>query len=464
MINLKRIFYLILPIIIFSFCKKDYRILDSDNQPNEDALNSTFCDTSRINAHTLIYDSIASLNGDNYKFLGSNQDPYFGRTDVGLYFNINMPTSNVDFGSTASLLYSEIILRVGFREDNSYDYLGEASSNLTYSVFAIDSTLIPSKGYYSNTKKLYNVNQLIAVFTGSYCALGNEVVLKIPVNTDFAKAIFTNTVDLQSNIVFQKKYKGFYISSEGTNLNPISNQGIISKFDMDHDLSGFYLRYKIGSANDTNSFKFNFKGTEAVRFNTVKYQANQGASYLLTKQLEGDTSVGAQNLFLKGLGATKIKVNIPFLKNYTDSFKVAVNRAEIIFNIDPTFITSSGKYNAPPRLALIPIDQSGIDTIPFDYQTAYDADRYNGYYDKENSRYVFNIARHIQAIFNNKIKNNGFILAVSNPDYSYNYYLNGVKHLMYRRDNYSERVVLAGANKSSIKPKFNLSFIKYKKD
>lgn len=118
----------------------------------------------------------------------------------------------------------------------------------------------------------------------------------------------------------------------------------------------------------------------------------------------------------------------------------------------------------PPRLALIPIDQSGIDTIPFDYQTAIDAGRYDGYYDKENSRYVFNIARHIQAIFNNKIKNNGFILAVSNINDSYNYYLNGVKHLMYRRDNYSERVVLAGVNRSSIKPKLNLSFIKYKKD
>lgn len=120
-----------------------------------------------------------------------------------------MPTSNVNFGSTASLLYSEIILRVGFREDNSYDYLGEASSNLTYSVFAIDSTLIPSKGYYSNTKKLYNINELIAVFTGSYSALGSEIVLRIPVNTDFAKAIFTNTVDLQSNDVFQKNIRVF---------------------------------------------------------------------------------------------------------------------------------------------------------------------------------------------------------------------------------------------------------------
>jgi hypothetical protein len=64
----------------------------------------------------------------------------------------------------------------------------------------------------------------------------------------------------------------------------------------------------------------------------------------------------------------------------------------------------------------------------------------------------------------NKIKNNGFILAVSNINDSYNYYLNGVKHIMFRRDNYSERVVLAGVNKSSIKPKLNLSFIKYKKD
>jgi len=115
-------------------------------------------------------------------------------------------------------------------------------------------------------------------------------------------------------------------------------------------------------------------------------------------------------------------------------------------------------------LALIPLDQSGNETVPFDYRTATDAGRYDGEYDKENSRYVFNIARHIQAIFNNKIKNNGFILAVSNIENFEIYSLNGVLQIVYRRDNYSERVVLAGVNKLSIKPKLNLSFIKYKKD
>ena len=149
---------------------------------------------------------------------------------------------------------------------------------------------------------------------------------------------------------------------------------------------------------------------------------------------------------------------LDYLKNYADSFPIAVNRAEFIFYIDPSFQQSigTGIYFAPPKLALIPLDSSGKETYAVDELTSTDFQRYDGNYDSLNSRYVFNLARHVQAIINKKRKNYGFHMVVADP--------NGA--ILIRRDNYPERVVFGGSNNFNvaIRPKFNLSFIKYKHD
>ena len=180
---------------------------------------------------------------------------------------------------------------------------------------------------------------------------------------------------------------------------------------------------------------------------------------MLFQQLLGNSSLGNQNLFLKGLGGTKLSVQLPFLnylKSYADSFPIAVNRAEFIFNVDPTFATTvtNGFYFTPPKLALLPLDSLGKEAFSVDQQTSTDFLRYDGNYDADNNRYVFNIPRHVQAILTGKIKNYGFRLVVADAS--------GIIAL--RRDNYSERVVLAGNNNQALHPKFNLSFIKYKHD
>ena len=198
-----------------------------------------------------------------------------------------------------------------------------------------------------------------------------------------------------------------------------------------------------------------------MRYNTVNYQPNQGGSYLLTQQLSGNKTLGQQNLFLKGLAGTKVEIQLPFLnylKNLSDSFPIAINRAEFVFNIDPAFSAKIGNgfYFTPPKLALLPLDSLGKENYAVDQLSTTDFARYGGDFDPLNNRYVFNLARHIQAILNNKRKNYGFKLVIADP--------NGA--LSIRRDNYDERVVLVGNSNPNtlLRPKFNLSFIKYKKD
>ncbi|MCE3225930.1 MAG: hypothetical protein K0S32_481 [Bacteroidetes bacterium] len=434
-------------------CKKDHSILGADVQPENDVLGASFSDTSSFFAHTVKGKPIFTSPTDNNKFLGSVQDPHFGRTDVGIYTNfcINNALTNVTFGDDPQLVSAELVMVIP-----GLDFVGNYSVALNYSVFPMTTALSTSTLFYSTNDSIYSKSNMIGSYTGTYTVVDGKLALRIPIDNNYAKAILTNPNYLIDNATLQSTYKGFYITSEGTPLNPVNMQGVISKFDLNNTSSGFYLYYQNGTPSatkETKTYRFPFSGSGTYKHNTVKYNLS-GSSTLLSAQLAGDSLKGKQNLFLKGLGGTRVKVHIPFLKNYVDSFKVAVNRAEVVFNVDASFTSPNGQYYTPPGLALLAIDSLDRENFVLDQLNITDQGRYDGSYDEVNNRYVFNIARHVQAILNGTKKNYGFYLVVASPDPIYTA----------RRDNYVERVIFAGTNNSSLKPKFNFSFIKLRND
>jgi len=428
-------------------CKKESKPLGLEVQPEYDQLQSSILAALPVYAHTLYNDSIISFNS-SLKYLGSNQDPAFGRTDVGLYLNANLDRSNVYFGGDSAILTSaEIIL-----EASGLNYVGEASTILNYKVYPLDSSLSKTRTYYSNTTSLHSSNTLVAAFSGSYSTLDGKVVLRIPVNSNFANLILKDSLNLLDNASFQSVYKGFYISSESSQLNPVSAQGIVTLFDLSTSLSGFYLRYKRNSNAVEETFRFLFTGDQSVRYNTINYQPYQGGNYLLTKQLKGDTAIGNENAFLKGIGNTILKVNIPDLVKQNDSFYVSVNRVEVIFNIDKSFLPPLGKYEPPSILTLIPLNELGVESYGSHSYNVSNLSRYNGKYDEANNRYLFDISRFVQLIMRGDRKNYGFHLVVADPDIS----------KVVKRDENQDRVVFYGANRLSLRPICNMYYVKLK--
>ena len=79
-------------IVVFSCKKKDEQsILGLDVQPENDLVGLTITDSASVFMHTQRVDSVKSYN-DQYKYLGSNQDPIFGRTDASIYTNFSIST------------------------------------------------------------------------------------------------------------------------------------------------------------------------------------------------------------------------------------------------------------------------------------------------------------------------------------------------------------------------------------
>jgi len=426
-------------------------VLGVDVQPSADTINAEYIPGLPVTAHSIPYDSIACFN-DKYKFIGSNDDPYFGRTDIGLYLNTSIGVSNLDFGLNSRISSAEIILAI-----ENLEYAGDKNAVLNFSVFPMTDLLSPSKIYYTNDTRHHTTSPICTYSTG-FTEENGHTVIHIKIDSTYAETLLHDTPNLASNEVFQAKYKGYYIAA---NLQGAS-EGIIFKANLDDALSGFYLHYKtVATADSIIDFRFPFSGSTATRYNTVKFTPKQNL-----KDQFLDSTLGASGLYLKGLGMAALKLQIPFLKNHTDSFKVAVNRAELVLYVDPSFPAGSGNYSPPPRLILLSIDSLSRETYLKDLLSTTDNPRYDGNYDATNKRYVFNLAREAQLIFEGAKKNRGFYLVVANTDLSLlSIYAGSSKQLLpVRRDNYFQRVILAGTGSFQFKPSFNLHYIRFKND
>jgi hypothetical protein len=449
-------FFFLLTLIMFNCKKNKFKTgnvpsMSADVQPESDLLNSTFSDTATFYVHTVGYDSSRSYQ-DQFKYLGANQDPVFGRTNASIFTNFSLPNgvTNISFGEDAVLDSAELILTF------TQSFVGDTTTPLLYEVHQLTGAMDKTKSYYLESTVPYSSTKLGSA-TRRTTKTGSFYSIRLPLDQTFASAIITNPAYLINNSTFQNIYKGFYITAKNTFLTP-SQMGALMKIDLDNSVSGVYMYYHNGgpsSSKEPKTFRFPFSGDNASRFNHIEYDPHSGGNSMLVDQMDGtDTTKGKQNFFLKGVAGSKAIIRLPFLKNYSAGEPIGVNRAEFIFKVDGSFASSTGKYEAPLQLSLVAIDGNGKETYVKDQYYSADLQHFGGSYDPINKQYVFNIARHVQDIISGKLENYGFYLVVANPDRSY----------VARRDDKAERVVLGGTNNSMYEPSFNLTYVRFPYD
>lgn len=421
-------------LVITASCTKQ-DTLGTDLLPPEDYIQpGTHVYT--VEARSARADSIISYNS-GYKIIGQNMDPEFGESRAGLFLNLNMSTENVSFGSTAVYAYSELIFAL-----DPLMYSGVNTSTLSMRVYPLDSALKSGKIYYSNTATTCQNVQWMAVSTPT-SQLNGKPVLRITLDSAFGAALMKDETALLNNTNLQSKYKGFYIEAFTSGNNP----GILYKVNLDDAISGYYVRYRKTPQDTLSAFRFAFSGTKAVRYNTIKH-TYFGGSPLMLRQLDGDFESGQKKLFIKGLGHSKLIVNIPQLKARAVKDSIyTVNRAELVLYLDRDANTQSG-YAPPPKLALIALDSLENESYTFDQLNSIDRNRYDGAFDDVNKCYRFNIVKHAQAILSGKIKNFGFRILVADPDFG----------LLQFRDLLMGRVIFEGTEHATLYPKFLIHY------
>lgn len=440
--------------ILFS-CKKnnDDSVLGLDVQPENDLVGVTISDTSSVFMHTLRVDASRSYN-DQYKYLGSNQDPIFGRTDASIYTNFSIANNltNVTFGSNPVLDSAEIVISfLG-------QFLGDTSTVLTFDVYTLTEKLTSDSLYRTNStvskssSKVSSVNARIG-------HRGSKPCLIFPLDNNLAQYMLQTTSNLTNNTAFINAYKGFYITTSNSSLSG-PGSGAIYRLNLDDDISGVNLYYHDGNSVSSKgeSFKFTFRGIDALRFNHIKHNYTSGASSNLYDQIYGagtsDTLKGNSNVYLNSFGGTRVRVYLPYLKNFSDSQIVSISRAELTIKIDEIVSPYTVNYGYPANLALLACGSDGSEELVYDQLESSDFVKYGGDYNSTGKLYTFNIARQMQKIVSKTISNYGFYLVNANPS----------KSVVIRRDNRMERVVIGGKNNATYKPTFKVTYIKYPYD
>ena len=437
-------------LIVFS-CKKknDDSVLGLDVQPENDLVGVTITDSVSLFMHTQRIDSVRSYN-DQYKYLGSNQDPIFGRTDASIYtnFSISNNLTNVSFGTNPVLDSAEMVIRfIG-------EALGDTATHLTYDVYILNENLISSRPYYTSSNIAKSLSK-VSTLTGKLKIRNGNVCLVLPMDNNLSQYILQTNSNLTNNTAFQNAYKGFYITTSNSTLGA-PGSGAIRRFDLDDNISGVSLYYHDGNSASSKgqSFQFTFRGIDALRFENIKHNYASGAITNLFDQLSGDNQKGNSNVYLNCFGGTRVSLSLPYLNNFSDSLNVSISRAELIIKIDENISPYSVSYAYPSSLALIASGIDGQEELVYDQLETTDFIKYGGNYNGTNKQYVFNIARQMQKIITHKITNYGFYLVNALPNRSY----------VVRRDNRLQRIVFGGKTNSFYKPVFKVTYVRYSHD
>ncbi len=351
MISNYKIALLLLSLTFIFSCKQKDNLstLGLDVQPENDLLGITINDTASVFMHTQKVDSIRTYN-DGTKYLGSVQDPIFGRTDASIYtnFSISNNLTNVSFvinGKQPILDSAEMVI---VYTDNTY--IGDATSSLTYKVHLLNSTINNTVAYYNSQKFDYATttvntsNGVLATRSGSTC-----LVFKLDYN--MAKYILETETNLTNNTAFQNANKGFYITTESSSL--VTGIGAIRKFNLDNVISGVNLHYNYGGLQPKGEvFQFSFRGTDAARTNYIKHNYATVTPTFASQINNTDTTKGNTAVYLNNFGGTRARIYLPYLKNFSDSQVVSISRAELILKVDPSNVNNLN-FSLPSELALI---------------------------------------------------------------------------------------------------------------
>ncbi|MBN2637546.1 MAG: DUF4270 domain-containing protein [Bacteroidales bacterium] len=389
--------------IVTSCTKKPTSI--GGNLIPDSTLTAYYTDTTAIRTYSSTLDSVAS-NEKSYYIVGSMTDPVFGATNASFYTQMAQTTTHDRFGPNPKV--DSLVLQLGYSA-----VYGDTNSVLRLHVYELNEDLDgDSTTYYSNKIPAYlPTDYADYTFTPH---MSNQVVLGgtdtltgvIRINLsklhpDLAdKLINTDTTDLDSNYLFVKYFKGFYITADLVNgegaivsFSPSakSQLGMYYHNDTVDSLSFFYA-YGIGMAY-ANHYEHNY----TLANNELQQQV-----------VNHDTLLGQQKYYVQGLSGLKTIIKFPNIKKLAREGKIGINEAKLIL---PGYELNT-YYGAPATLTLLQIVS---DTS---YSTLVDANEgtnyFGGTYDSLSNSYQFRITHYIQSLVSDTTQDDrGLLLYIS---------------------------------------------------
>jgi hypothetical protein len=287
----------------------------------------------------------------------------------------------------------------------------------TVEIFRLDTSLVSSKAYYSDTNLAYNKTPIatVEVTSSPYNSSG---YLRIPMNSarnSWARNLF-NTMsnsNWDSVTASTTNLNGFYV----TPSNPLQlpGQGGIWNLNITSTSGGVYF-YAHNSTDTVRSFFFPVGGSE-IYFNHFDHNYSTAPFYNRHPSGKLDSINAPAFVYIQAMAGVEGKITFPYLKNWAKLKPVLINKAEV--DLPVVAQDANNPALAPPsQLFLLGIDSLGHEySIPDEYSSF---SYYGGSYDQTNQVYVFNITQYVQQVINGKIMDRGLYIVPGNSATSAN--------------------------------------------
>lgn len=388
-------------------------LIGSELLENEQA-EVIFSDTVSMEMTTLRADSVLGYSSSEGRFttllFGELQDPVFGKTTAGIYFNFFALLSDPEFSKG---VLDSVVFTLAYDTANFY---GNTADQFGLEIFPLadGQQLDRTKDYYSNTfiplktagiaAKTFRPNvvdslRVMEPVSGKPIEVKYRPHLRCRMDQNFAEALFATAPDvLQSDSAFNLLYPGFY-------LKPNKSSGGLLSFNIGDALSGMSVYFHQDTVFKRVDFTFG-----RVAYSTFEHDYSGS---VVENQL-GKPSLGDAPVFLQAMQGLKVRVQFPDLPNLAD---ILVNKAELVVTIaelpedEPVF------YKPDPQLTALrqSTDTTTVEIDDFAYARARGniSSTFGGVpvTDKSNSRkvYKFVITNHFQEHLRGQLDDDFFI-------------------------------------------------------
>jgi hypothetical protein len=294
--------------------------------------------------------------------LGNLDDPLFGKIRSELYLSFLLNASPPDFSTVQQNGFDSLVLILQYDTLAAY---GSASSQQKISVYELTDSISIRDTIYSDTSFRFKPQPMVVAskvirMKDSVSVLDplTKKTIKLPphlrvrLNDDFGRAILQNTTDTRTDALFNRFFRGVYITSE-TELN----QPMLYGFNLSGaalsgqtELNKLRIYYRVPSGDSTQNRTYDFIINTATVNRFVHDISGSQAEASLTDPAK------AKNLtYLQSMGGVKTRVRINDLQKMKNRL---VNKAVLeVFIADIS--AGIGTYAPPPQIVAETRDSKG---------------------------------------------------------------------------------------------------------
>jgi len=333
-----------------------------------------------------------------YNLLGSLQDPLFGNTTVNFATQVRL-SSFPDFGDNP--VVDSTFLFLYYRS-----VYGDTITPQHIKVYKLEASLDADSEYDQDTdlKSMaspVSIGELTFTPKVELDSASQDTlyqVLKIAIDNSIGeKLVNADSLDLVSNDAFLNYFKGFYLESEKVTA---PGSGSLVKLEASSSSTFQGSALLVYYDNDSNMVQEEpdtlaraFVITQySARVNNIQHDYSGTPFYdELDQEVEQN-----ENIFIQPTGGLKSFIHIDELEGWRDSLKTAINKAELVFQVD-TIASDIENYPPPTSLILTFVDTDGEERLPIDYY--FNPNFYGGYL-RNDYTYHFNVTQHLQRVIN----------------------------------------------------------------